>query len=327
MPAGTALAAVAVGGLSFLPWLPRILAAATSSEPYWTPIPGLFDWILTLQVALVGWRGDAISNLAVAPLLLLAVAGLVALSRSHDGDSRLLAWVLVAGVALVPTVWLVSLVHSIYDHRYFGAVVAPLSLAVAAGAGWILDGVPRWHTGRAGAGGRAVAVALAVVCLLGAPFALDWLDRSRSNSDGSPVKALIETIAARILPGDSLLATDALAYFPAAYEVARAAPADPRLRVPVLHWVSGHEMRYNGASLIDAAADVDGSALERLGWHAALRLGSQGRVWLIASGTEARADIDIAIVHDPSVTVVDRVLLGTDRYEPAQAVLLQVGRH
>ncbi len=323
-----ALWGIVAGGLSFLPWLPSTLAAATNGDPFWTPTPGFFDWILTWQVALVGWDGHTIANLAAAPLLLLALAGLVGLLRSSDPPRRWSGRVLLAGIALVPAIWAVSQVRSIYDHRYFGAAVAPLALAVAAGVTLVAGRLPRW-TGRQRHARRAepttVLVAAALTCLLTGPFALEWLSDWRSPDSGSPVRDLVRVIAPRVRPGDTLLAIDARAYFPLAYEVQRAAPDLRGVSVPVLDWVSGVEERYNGASLIDDAVKVDDAALQRLGARQALRLGPGGRVWLIASSDDAGGALDTSVLRLPGAVRQDRLVLGADRYEPAQALLIELG--
>jgi 4-amino-4-deoxy-L-arabinose transferase-like glycosyltransferase len=320
-----ALAALLVGCLSFVPWLPSAVASVTSGEPFWTAVPGTFDWVLTWQVALVGWRGDTISNLATASLLLFALVGAVWLVRAGDPDRRWLGWLILGGAALVPAVWAISLVRSIYDHRYFGAAVGPLALAVAAGVAAILERLTgrveqrrqmRWIR----PAGFATAVAL--VALLTAPFGVDWLTTWRSPSNSSPVRDLISAIAPRVRPGDTLLAIDARAYFPVAYEIHRAVPVDRRLAMPVLDWASDDEPRYHGASLIETSAKVDDAMLRRLGARAALRLGPEGRVWLLASGEEAGGELDHAVLALPGAVPLERLVLGAERYEPAQAVLI-----
>jgi hypothetical protein len=132
--AAWATAAITVGALTLLPWLPNILPAATSGEPYWTPRPGTFDWAVTWGTMLVGWR-EELPGWKEYRVVALAIAalGIVWLLRQRAPALRLLGWCVAAGMALTIAFWSVSLVRSIYDTRYLAASLPPLAIAVAAG--------------------------------------------------------------------------------------------------------------------------------------------------------------------------------------------------
>lgn len=328
--AGSRMALVGLvgGGVSFIPWLPSALLAATRGEPYWTLTPGWFDWLLSLQVQLVGWRGDTLANLAVAPLLLGALGGLVWLLRSRAPGLGLLGPCLLGGVGFVVAIWAVSQVRSVYDHRYLGAAGAPLAVAIAAGAlaaGRLLKYAPQpisaWLPHPSHLAWRLAAVALVVT--LSAPFAVEWLTSWRGGRDIAPVRELLTYVEGRVRSGDALLAFDARAYFSLAYEAGR--PGRGAFgAAPVLDWDSGHEPSFRGSGLIDERLVIDGAALARHGVQEALRLAPDGRVWLIAEGVEAHGPLPFAPVADGSLRVVERTIMGAERYEAAQAVLLEL---
>lgn len=282
---GAALAGVVAGGLTFLPWIPSTLTAAARDEPFWTATPGAMDWLLSYGSMLVGWRADLwVSRFSAAPLLLLAALGIMALLAGRSGihGDRVLGWCLVAGAGLVLAVWAYSLVRSIYDHRYFGASVAPLALAVGAGA--LVAG--RWLTSRPLARPRAPALRrlTPLVPLLTAglllPWSAVWVADWHAELDLQPARQLLGGIAARARPGDAILTVDARSWFPLAYGVPRS--TDSTVRGMALYdWNDGDEPWYRGRNLLPDGVPLDAARVRGHWAEVVPALSRGGRLWLV----------------------------------------------
>jgi 4-amino-4-deoxy-L-arabinose transferase-like glycosyltransferase len=333
--ATVALAGGIAGGLTFLPWLPLALAAAASGERYWTSTPRPLEWLLSLHVQVVGWSETSRATLASGVMLGVAAVGVGWLVASRDRARRLLAWCVIGGMALIGVVWAISLVRSVYDHRYFGAATAPIAIAVAAGAlavaSALVGRLPRADRGprvpsRPGDDPRArmlVVAAAAAVAAIGGDFAGEMVTNLRRPTQVAPVRAVLEHALAHTRTGDVLLAADARAYFPLAYEAELAGRAG-RAVPPVLDWRPPDEPRYHGASLISDAVSLDEHAVGAHGLRTAARLGPAGRIWLVAAGEDAHLDPKFAPMHDGRATVVERFVIRNAPDEPAQVVLLEV---
>lgn len=305
--AGWALAGLAVAGLSFLPWLPRTLAAATNGQPYWTPTPGWFDWALTAGTMMVGWRMDQPPFLAAAlSVLVVALLGAAALLRSRDVDRRLLGWCAILGAALVLVVWAISLVRSTYDTRYFGAAVVPLAIALAAGVEALATAAARRVVPPPLA--RVVlTLLLGLVLLRGADV---WLDDWRNDRYVAPVRQLVGELTERVRPGDVLVAVDARSYFPVAYQLHRLAQEGRALPAPLVTWDSGHEPFYRAQTLLEEEHIVRSDLAGERGWQASLpQLGPEGRLWLLVVANGRNPSIDFDPIEAGELRETERIMV------------------
>lgn len=140
------MAALVLGGVLFLPWLPTFLYQAAHTGAPWATPPGVLDLVRT-PLLWGGGRGDLWGG-ALAALLV----PLVALAAWRRPDARALAGVAVATLLLA---WAqTAVLGGAYTGRYT-AVVVPL-VAVAAGIGALL--LP---------GRRLAWMALAVLTMIG----------------------------------------------------------------------------------------------------------------------------------------------------------------
>lgn len=346
--AAWATAAIALGGLTFLPWLPNILPAATSGEAYWTPPPGTFDWAVTWGTMLVGWRED-LAGWKEYRAVGLAVAGLgvLWLVRSRTRELRLLGWCVAAGMALTVALWGVSLVRSIYDTRYLVASLPPFAIALAAGAeaiaGLLQRLLPRRETEQ-GASRPAAAppwpaaksagptpwpavmrVLLAAFVLAAAvPQTRVWLDDWRREVGLGPTRELVRALAPRLHPGDVVLSLDARTFFTLAYESEMLARRGDPLAAPLRNWDSGHEPFYRGQALIRDDETITAAEVAARGWRRSLpELGPEGNVWLVAIADGWKERLGFAPLESGQLRELDRIVTRRSD-EVAQARRLEV---
>jgi 4-amino-4-deoxy-L-arabinose transferase-like glycosyltransferase len=330
--AALALAGLVAGGLSFLPWLPSMLGLAAGGEPFWTPTPGTFDWAVSLGSMILGPREDLFGFVIIrAALLVLMAIGVAWLVLSGERARSRLGWCLLAGLAFPFLVWTVSQARSIYDTRYLGAALGPLSLGLAAGgvAGWRTAqrfvGRVRLRTRGAAAGTEAPAALVLVVLLvwLMAGPVRAWLDDWRLERGLAPTRELVAALQPQLRDGDALLALDARSYFPLAYYAAQSARQGRPL--PALRdWDSGAEPFYRGQSLLPPGSIIDEATVRSLGWHGALPgLADDGHVWLVALANGRSKDLGFAPLDRGELVEVERLIVEHEG-NPGQARELEV---
>jgi len=265
--------ALAVGFASFVPWLPRLLAAATDGRPFWTPVPDPAALLATLGVTFGGWDPSP-GWIAVLPLAVLAAVGFRALSRSGSAGQLATALAVMAGAALVLAWWLVSLWRPAYDSRYLGAAVPPLALAIAAGAESVAAQLRRTGWTRRVVGAAAAAL-LVLVGAGTATFEANWV----LGGGLPPARAAAAILQERVQAGDIVLVSDAQSYFPLAYLFERrSAPIE--LPAPLRYWRSGLEPAYTGGDLVASDRTIGPDASLRPGELAGLS--ATGSIWLVA---------------------------------------------
>jgi hypothetical protein len=296
-----ALVAIAAGVVSFLPWVPNVLSAATESAGFWTPRPDIgapldtySRWItdgfgtLTMVVGRVAVAG------AIAGLL---VAGSATVGPPASGDRHYRLFALLS-LAVVPVVWLGSQVYPAYDTRYFGVVLP----ALAGGIGVVVVRA----SGAMAARIRDTWLALSLALLL--VVALATVSAWRTGNDVAPATDVATALAGEMRPGDVVIAVDARSYFALAYLAERS--SNPiRLPGPVLCWNSGTEPDYFGTALVPASAVVYASS----GLRAQLpELSPSGRIWLVKLADVMAADVGFAPLQDGSVRQLSELMLHPD---------------
>jgi mannosyltransferase len=300
-------AAIVAGGATFLPWLPTTIASA-GGRPFWTPTPDPDDLRYAFTLMIGGWDSPWMLGASIA--LVFAGVGIVVLASGRapvlegvgpkSSGMPLLGAAVIAGLALVPLVWLYSQFHSFYDSRYFGASVVPLAIAAATGCNWAFTRVrPRVAKGVAG-------ISLALLLLGGT---LAWLDGWKSEVGLAPARELLSLLEQRMRPGDVALALDARSYFPLAYLAGRE-EMPVRLPGPLFSWYSGREPFYYGRSLLSPEKLVSQSETDATGWYASLPgLEPGGNVWLIALANGASEDLGFQPLEAGEVSEVGRIVL------------------
>jgi hypothetical protein len=292
--AGTraAMAALVVGLLSFVPWIPRMLSVANSGQPFWTPIPNPGDLPETFTVAFAG-QGPSPAWIAAAPLAVLAAIGIWAIFRQARTDpTRLpIALAVSGGAALILLWWVVSQWRSAYDARYLGAAVPPLAMAIVVGWQGVASRFGRTSAGvRSATRVRWVRLAGATLVLLlaigTAVYETTWV----SGDDGlAPAGAAGQLLSQRVRPGDVIMVCDARSYFPMAYLLQRR--IDPvGVAAPLRYWRPGGEPAFTGADLV--APDATIRADQPLDPAHLPALSADGSIWLVAitdPQAEARA--------------------------------------
>lgn len=319
-----ALGALVVGALSLAPWVPNLLAIAASGRAYWTPPPEALSWALTWRTMLTGWRGDVRFSIELGVLLLLvAAAGLAWLVTRPDVSLRRLGWCAVAGLGLTVGVWALSLFRSVYDTRYLEGSLPPLALAIAAGGLAFVRGVA-WIAARpsiardttrtrvtpARASAAAAVLSGAILLFAMVPVTSTWLDDWRFTTGPSPTREVIAAIAARMQPGDVVVAVDARSYFTLAYEAETRRRSGAPLAGPLLSWDSGNEPFYWAQSLISPTDTVTAARLGSAGWRAAFPgLAPEGSIWLVALANGRNERIGFGPLETGRAREVDRLVL------------------
>ena len=280
--AAMVLGAIIVGGIAYLPWLPEQIGVVASGPPFWSAAPGPALLPYAFDTQLMG-RGHTRVVLILAGLGLLAIAGLGVLDlligrhrsaerRAHD---RLLAWVVIAALALVPLAWLYSQVKSVWDVDYFGNVLAALAIALAAGCRAIAR---RFGTRRREA---SIVIAAAVVVLLGVS-SVERLGQRLADEDLTPAREAYQAVVQDAAPGDLVLAADARSYFALSWLVHRHTDPLP-LVAPLESWTPTEDLQAIGQGLLRPDMEIDDAEVAAAGgWTGEVpTLGSGGRVWLI----------------------------------------------
>jgi mannosyltransferase len=303
--------AIVAGGATFLPWLPTTLAAA-NGPPFWTPTPQMDDLGHTFAVMVAEGRLTP-WTLGAATVLILAVVGVGLLSIGSVGFSArragvrgamppLLGAAVIAGLAVVPIVWLYSQVHPIYDSRYFAASVAPLAVATAIGYNWVSNRI-------ASSLFKDAAFLGVTVLLLGST--VTWIGDWRSGVGVAPARELLASLEQRMQPGDVAVSLDARSYFQIAYLLGRDETLS-RLPGPLYVWDSGREPFYFGQSLLPSRTLVPADHIKGMDWESRLPgLAPDGSIWLVALANGANQQLgfgplDVGEVHEVGQVVLAR---------------------
>ncbi len=184
-----AMGAVAVGGLTFVPWVPIfVYQSAHTGTPWATPAN-----FAAMVDAVASFAGGATSQGRALALIYFALVGLglfgVATDRRHiELDIRTRPLGRPLGVVIAGTLALAIaggfLTNSAFDPRYASVVFVPLILLVAVGLGTFADRRV-----------RLIILAVAVVAGLAASFPNVTTDRTQAGE-------VAAAIARRAKPGD-----------------------------------------------------------------------------------------------------------------------------
>jgi mannosyltransferase len=296
-----ALAAIAVGLISFAPWAPNLLGFTAGSSSFWTPRPDLGSIYYTFQRWLSDGYGDLTSRLGIAGMVAAAV-GLLVLAFGSAGrlrsDGARFALFAVLSLALEPAVWLGSQIHPAFDPRYFGAVLPALAGCAGAGIVW-LSRSRRIHLHDAW-----MLIPLPFMLFASVFSVSTW----RSGTDLAPAEEMTRALAVEMRPGDVVIAVDARSYFPMAY-VAERATGSVALPGPVLCWDSGDQPYYNGGALVPAGAIVGaGSSLR----SQLPQLGPSGRIWLVTLANGKNQNVNFRPLDDGAVVQLSVVYVNPD---------------
>ncbi len=335
MPRGPALAvaAIAVGAATFLPWLPALLAVANNGQPFWTGQPHLDAIVQTYDraVSLTGrWDLMLPAQFVVVLLAVVGALGLLGLRRRNrrepvplpddsapnegatssgsDGSAdtlcrRRLRWfgiALIFALGLVPVVWLYSQLRPIYDARYMGAVAPPLCLLIAAGlpalAGWLRSRI-------------VPAVLLVVLVATMSSGAIGFVQSRSVSSDLDPAQETVAQLIAVARPGDVVLTADARTYFPIDYYFDRAG-GERAFGIYLYDWHSPQQAFYDGTYLISPQSVVSPALISQVGWTRALPgLRPGGSIWLVTICNGALDDIGFAPLNQGQLVEQSRLLV------------------
>ena len=186
--AGRALAAMAAGGVLFVPWLPTFLFQVRRTGTPWAPSPHLVDLWYTVTAWSGGGMGPATTlALLTVALVLLAVVGRRAGSAVVLGtgvDRRALALLAVSGGTVALGLLAGQLLAAGYAPRYSSVALVPGLLLAALG----LRALPP----------RAAQVALAVAAVTGLLGSLPQLQSTRRTQ----AAVTAEAIEGALRPGD-----------------------------------------------------------------------------------------------------------------------------
>jgi 4-amino-4-deoxy-L-arabinose transferase-like glycosyltransferase len=275
------LAAIAVGCVAYLPWLPAQIDVVRSGPPFWATPPGPFLFPYALDTQLMG-RGHTRVVPILAGLVLLVIAALgmldLLLSRRTSPErrahNRFLAWILLAALSLIPLVWIYSQIHSVWDVGYFGNTLAALGIALAAGCRAIarMSGSRRVVSG---------VIAAAVVTVL-ALSSVQRLGQRLSDEDLTPAREVHAALAQVAGPDDLVVAADARSYFALAWLVGRRSDPLP-LAAPMYSWSPSGDVVAIGQGLVSPQATLDDAKVASAGgWNGlAPELANGGRVFLV----------------------------------------------
>jgi hypothetical protein len=177
----TGLLAYGVAVLLYAPWVPQTLYQAAHTGAPWAKAPSLAA-LASVPAAMLGEAAE----IAVA---LGAGVGLAALlSRRHAGsltsEGRAVVALAIIAVLTIVLAWVGSQISPAWANRYLAAGVAAFLLLAAAGLA---------NAGRLG------LIALVIVAIL---WAIDGAPDEKSN-----VRAVAQSIAPSLRPGDTVIAT------------------------------------------------------------------------------------------------------------------------
>ncbi|HKH19239.1 MAG TPA: glycosyltransferase family 39 protein [Solirubrobacteraceae bacterium] len=169
---------LAYGGavLLYAPWLPNALYQAAHTGAPWSKAPSL--------AALASVPARILGEVAEVAVFLAAGSGVVALLKQGGARGRAVVALLLIAVLTIVLAWVGSQLSPAWANRYLAAGAAPFLFLAAAGFA------------RAG---RLGLVGLALVAVL---WALDGAPTEKSN-----VRAVAESIAPSLQPGDLVVAT------------------------------------------------------------------------------------------------------------------------
>lgn len=284
-----AVGCILVGSASLVPWLPSLLRVALNGQAFWTPRPDLTSISSTFKGWLVGESGGLVP-IAIAFAAVLITVGLAAalLEQLPPQEGRapergqLLGLALILDFALMPSLWIYSQFHSIYDPRYLGPSLPPLAISIAA-AVVVLGG---WLRTRAGFSRRlthglsAALLVLPIVIPMGMG-AVHAVDGSRSDANVEPGRQMERQLTALVRPGDIVIALNPQTYFPSRYYLNATGDAD-RLNLKLYYWHRPTAAFYTGWEDIDGRSVVDPPRVSILGWRGAVGLRSGAELWLVS---------------------------------------------
>jgi hypothetical protein len=250
------------------------------------------------------WTVGAYLVFALAAIGVVAlVRGRVPIQERPAGSDRsvpILGLAVIAGLALVPAVWLYSQFHSFYDSRYFGAALAPLALATAAGWCWASSRITPVLAKR-------TAGVVVAVLILGGTVA--WLNDWRAEFGLAPGRELVTALEERMRPGDVALSLDSRSYFQVAYLLGRDRMPE-RLPGPLFSWKPDSEPFYFGGNLLPPEAVLSANEIRADGWRASLPgLAPGGRIWLVALANGATEDLGFQPLDAGELREIGRLFL------------------
>jgi 4-amino-4-deoxy-L-arabinose transferase-like glycosyltransferase len=325
---GLAVAAYALAGLTFVPWLPTLLSINGNGQPFWTGKPHLDAFVQT-YAQIVGTGGTVDGTLTFRTIgIVLALAGLVGLARvsvrrrrtgtaavgapadspteaaataqADPWPARLFGLALVMGIALVPLVWVYSQSRPIFDARYMGATAPLLCLLMAAGlpplAGWLRN--------------RAIPFALALVLVVSMASGAIQLDAQlNSNSAIDPGQEAVARLESIVRPGDVILANSPLTYFSLDYYLTRSG-GEGRFGVRLYDWYGPGQPFYFGTALISPDRVIVDKTVAATGWAAAFpTLAPGGTIWLVSISNGNRNDIGFAPLSKGQLVQLSKTLV------------------
>jgi hypothetical protein len=289
-----AVVAVGLGIISFVPWLPNMLAVASGTSTFWTPRPGLAAMGMTVESWQVGAGLGAVALLPAVAGTSVAALGLVSVwhragtemgdpaSRARGVRVRGFVVVLGAGFCLIPALWTYSQFRSIYDARYLAGLVPLFGLALAAGVSDAGGLAGRLAMGRARGAFRGCLIATCVA-VIGGMIAASCVavESARTDSDREPGRQAAAILEREARSDDVVVALDARSYFPLRYYLDRGGWLDGS-GVRLVEWHRPGEASYAGWQDIEPSDRLEEAELERASWDGALRLAPPARIWLVS---------------------------------------------
>jgi hypothetical protein len=303
-----ALGAIIGGCLAYLPWLPIQATVALNGQAFWSPVPEPLLVPYAFATQLVG-RGHTRVPEILAGLALLALvgAGVVDLLLGQRAPSaedarrdRLLGWAVVFGLLLIPLAWLYSQLHSVWDVGYFGNVIAPLAIALAAGGRALARRLPRT---------RSVALVIGVIVALVLGYsAAERLQERLADTDLTPARQVYDRLASLARPGDVVLAIDSRSDFALQYLLERRTDPLP-LAASLYTWDNGHEPFFYGQGLIDGSRLLTEARVRSGGgWTSVFPgLGQGGRVLLVDLEDDDLANLGFGPLDDGELDQRERI--------------------
>jgi len=289
-----AAAAVVMGSLTLIPWLPNLLGVANGPQPFWTPRPGIASlpdtagtWLIGsdawIPAGIVAAAGLVVGAVGIAALLLAREAAPAEDPRAPISPAALAGLIVAAGLALVPVVWLYSQFRSVYDSRYFAGLVPLFAVAVGAGAVAIARQLKRRGPGRGlrwlGRPGLALTLVAAPLAVAMLAISFGDIQTARSDDQVDPARQTASALSERVHEGDVILTINAQSYFPLRYYLERTGWLREH-GVRLLDWHTPGNAYFTGWQDIEPSSLVEPSAVARTGWRSALGLGPTGTIWL-----------------------------------------------